>query len=57
MVSVQRLIGMSIFVENGNPQITENIFFIGITKMEYITGRRRFLPRLPTVGKTLRLFL
>lgn len=37
-MSVQRLIGMFIVVENGKPQITEKIFFIGIAKMEYITG-------------------
>lgn len=54
---MQRLIRMFIFVENGNPQITENIFFIGTAKMAYITGLRGFLPRLLTVGKTLRLFL
>lgn len=52
---MQRLIRM--FIENGNTQITENIFFIGGAKVKYITSLRRFLPRLLTVGKTLRLFL
>lgn len=36
---------------------TENIFFTGIAKMEYIIGLRRFLPRLLTLGKILRFFL
>lgn len=48
---------MFILSENGNPQKMENIFFIGIAKMEYIIGFRRFLPRLLTLGKILRLFL
>lgn len=38
MTSVQRLIRMFIVVENGKPQITENIFFIGVAKIKYITG-------------------
>lgn len=57
MVPVKRLIRMFIFIENGNPQITENTFFIGTARMVYITGLRRFLTRLLTVGNTLRLFL
>lgn len=57
MMSAQRLIRMFILVENRIPQITENIFFIGIAKMEYVTGLRRFLSRLLTVGETPRLFL
>lgn len=56
-MSVQRLIRMFILSENGNPQKTENTFFIGIAKMEYVIGLRRFLPRLLTLGKILRLFL
>jgi len=54
---VQRLIRMLIFVENGNLQITANMFLIGTAKMEYVAGLRRFLPSLLTVRKTTRLFL
>lgn len=56
-MSVQRLIRMFILSKNGNAQKMENIFFLGIAKMEYIIGLRRFLPRLLTLGKILRLFL